>query len=62
MFTSQLFQSTSEKAEILDLEVMNDALSFAIKNTGVKFFESMAISKNARYSHGPSLKNMMQSS
>jgi hypothetical protein len=31
MFTSQFFQSTSEKAETLDLEVLNDALSFAIK-------------------------------
>ncbi len=31
MFTSQFFQSMLEKAETLDLEVMNDALSFAIK-------------------------------
>jgi hypothetical protein len=31
MLTSQFFQSTSEKAETLDLEVLNDALSFAIK-------------------------------
>jgi hypothetical protein len=28
------------------------------KNTGVKFFESMAILNNARYSHGPSLKHL----
>jgi hypothetical protein len=26
------------------------------KNTGVKFFESMVLLVNARYSHGPSLK------
>jgi hypothetical protein len=31
MLTSQFFQSTSENVETLDLEVMNDALSFAIK-------------------------------
>ncbi len=57
MFTSQFFQSTSGKAETLDLEVLNDAISFAINNTWVKFFESMAILNNARYSYGPSLKH-----
>ncbi len=38
MFASQFFQSTSEKAETLVLEVLNDALSFEIKKyTGQKF-------------------------
>ncbi len=32
-----------EKAENLDLEVLNHALSFQIKNIGVKNFESMAL-------------------
>jgi hypothetical protein len=44
MFTAKFFQSTSEKAETLVLEVLNDALSFEIKkNIGVKIFESITI-------------------
>jgi hypothetical protein len=54
MFTSQFFQSTSEKAETLDLEVLNDALSFAIKKFRGQIFREYGY---ARWSHGPSLKN-----
>jgi hypothetical protein len=32
-----------EKAKNLNLEVFNDALSFEIKNMGVKVFESMTM-------------------
>jgi hypothetical protein len=53
MFTSQFFQSTSEKAETLVLEVLNDALSFEIKKyTGQNFREY----DYSRWTHGPSLK------
>ncbi len=55
MFTSQFFQSTSEKAETLVLEVLNDALSFEIKKyTGQNFREY----DYSRWTHGPSLKKL----
>jgi hypothetical protein len=57
MFTSQFFQSTSEKAETLDLEVLNDALSFAIKKYTGQIFREYGY---ARWSHGPSLKYIIK--
>jgi hypothetical protein len=53
VFASAFFESKFEWTQNLDLEVLNDALSFEIKKyTGRNFRED----SYARWSHGPPLK------
>jgi hypothetical protein len=60
VFASSFFESKLEWTKNLDLEALNDALSFEIKKYRGQNFREDSYSY-ARWSHGPSLKLSVRS-